>query len=706
MRTTKSVITLIVGFCLFCSLEQALSQNPGDQLRTALEEKDNLIDIMQTVDSFYQTLPQEIVENGGGGVSKYKHWKRWEWEMSRRVTPNGDFVNSSKYIKRAHELNPRRRGSLRNPIPGAWESIGMTKSSYSADSLNTYNPGQLSISYANGTGRIDRIAFHPTDPNTIYVGTPYGGLWKTTDGGEKWTCKSDTIPSIGISGVVVHPTSPDIVYILTGTADNSANSFVTIFERTAPSLGVMKSIDGGDTWAFTDTFPTSPGVTSYISYDLVIDEASPNTLMAATSDGIFKTINGGTSWTKVRNGLHFDLQYKPGSSTTIYAATDTAVFYSNNAGTTWSASTFNIAPLSSTKRIALAVSPAASSQVYALCGQSVSSGSFSGLYRSSNSGVNFTQQSNTPNILGYIVGGTDNSDQGGYDLCMAVDPNNSNRLFTGGINVWTSVDFGVTMTNVTGWYETDSAIAYIHPDIHSLAFNPLDNKLYATTDGGVYVTSDLGNNWTDLSEGIAVSQFYHLTQYAGAAYRLSGGLQDNGIKYRSKGGTTDFTHMHGADGFQTSYVNNNPNVFYTTWNNSVTRMIYSSGAQTFITPPGTGGQFGPYFKEVLAHPSDTTIVFVGESNIHKSTNQGGTWSNNGAAGIWAMAISPSDPTRMYAAGGPGISPGNGAVYTSSNTGDTWTTISGNSGFPAQANYNKVTDIAIVAFQFRKIASPV
>ncbi len=661
-------------------------QRLDDQLKSRLVGKTKLVEMMREVDAFYLNSSVSLRDNGALGIPKYKQWKRWEYQMGRSLGENGEFVNRSEMIYDAVRQNPRPSVNTRNGLNGAWEQIGAEQSSLSTDP---------EIAYANGLGRVDRIAFHPTLANIFYVATPYGGLWKTTDSGSSWSCLTDKLPSIGISGIVVDKTNPEILYILTGTADYSIGNFTQIFELNAPSKGVMKSINGGLTWSFTGSFPLTSGVTSYICYDLVQDPNNTAVLFAATSDGIFKTSNSGSTWTKVKTGVHFDLHFHVFSdgSSWLYTANNKSIFYSNPENSpTWFTSAFDVAPTNSSKRIAL--SSNSYGYFYAVAGGALSPGEFQGTYKSSDGGSNFVLQTDTPNILGYEPNGQDAADQADYDLCIAAHWTNNDYVTVGGINIWGSTNGGATMSNKTVWYqEQDVNKAYIHADQHALAYNLLDSKLYACNDGGIYVSTNNGTSWTNLSKGLYISQFYHLSKSSLSSYKLAGGLQDNGIKYRSKG-TKDFTHMTGADGFSTSFSPQNPDVFYLTRNTGAYRMKYSDGSEVYLS----GHEWG-FFPHILAHPVDSNTVFIGgayqgTSGVWKSINKGATFTNKGGKGTWAMAISPSDPTKMYAAGGDSYAPGTGGVYYSSNSGESWTLISSNPGFPASANYNTVTDIAI------------
>ncbi len=658
------------------------SQSLGDQLRQSLESKKTMKEIMVTVDSFYAVIPNDIRDNGGDGLMKYKHWKRWEWEKGKELGPNGEFVNSTEMVLRADaEENRKNKGMNRSQLSGSWTSIGIKESLYSPDTMSN--------SYANGVGRVDRIAFHPSNPSIFYVGTPYGGLWKTLNGGTTWQCLTDTIPSIGISGIVVDWATPNIIYILTGTGDNCCGDFVTTFEFNNPSSGVMKSTDGGVTWNATGTLPTTPNIGSYIGYDIAQNPVYPLELLVATSDGVFLTLNGGTSWTKVKDGNHFDVEYKPNDADIVYCTDNDSIFYSTTYGTTWLNSSVNIAIPSTNNRIALGVTNAKTGNVYALCGKATGTGNFQGIYKSTDSGLSFTRIVNTPNILGYVDNGQDNKDQGIYDLAIAISPIDTNIVTTAAINVWGSTNGGVGFSTRSKWHENIvSSTQYVHPDHHSLTYNKLTNRLYTTHDGGINYSDDNGTTWTNITKGLIVSQFYHLAQFKNTPFVFGGGLQDNGIKFRGLG-SKNAVHIYGADGFSAAFQPNNPNIMYSTINGGWAKFNTVTGKTIPSSNPIT-----QFFKHVITHPTDTTIVYTGSNPIYRSTNGASSWTNVGSNGLWCIAISPSNPRQLYAAGGPQLGAGTGSISRSSNGGSNWTTLNtGSNGFPAITNI-RVTDIAI------------
>ncbi len=664
---------------------QLQSQSLGEQLKQILRTKSNMRDIMTSVDSFYARLPADIQNNGGDGLIKIKHWKRWEYEQSKYLGPNGEFVNHKQLIFDADEAETRKnRGNNRSQLPGSWNSIGIENAYFSPDSL--WN----GVSYGKGIGRIDRIAFHPTDVNTFYVGAPYGGLWKTTDHGINWKCLTDTIPSIGISGIVVNWADPNILYILTGTGDNGPSSFVTQFEYISPSLGVMKSTDAGLTWNFTGSFPLSSGTTSYISYALTQNPVYAAELLAATSDGVFRTLDGGANWTKVRNGQHFDVMYKPNNPDTVYCTTNDTIAYSTDYGTTWTVSGVNVAIPSTNKRIALCGTNAKSSNVYAICGSATGAGTFVGVYKSVNNGVSFTRIANSPNVMGGFWSGQSANDQGGYDIGIAVSHVDTTKLNTAGINLWRSSDGGITYSPASYWVEWDTTTtaAKIHADHHALVYNKLNNRLYSGNDGGLNYSTDNGITWINISKGLVTSQFYHLTQFNAGTYILSGGQQDNGIKHRGSG-TKNYQHIGPGDGFQTAFQPNNSDVVYYTNNQGCGKINAKTGkSMTFTSPDGVD-----WYKHIMTHVTDTMRIYVGAANkFFASSDKGLTWTtNNTVSGYLSMAQSTSVPNTMYIAGAAAYT-GPGQIWRTTDLGTSWTNLTTNPGFPT--GFSRITDIAI------------
>lgn len=670
----KKITFFLILFGSVLMSEWATAQaDLADQLKTRLDGKDKLYEIMDEVERFYAPLSEEI-KNGDGDIPKLKFWHRWALHWSSRLGPDGEFVHITKLVREAINDQPQRRSLA---FDGDWKFEGANESSFAGTN------GSL-----NGLGRVDRIAFHPTNANILFIGTPAGGIWKSTDGGATWAAKTDYMGTLGIADIVVDYANPNRIYALTGDGDSSnPNYFVSIFGYIRKSIGVIQSFDGGETWVpFGLPFP---GVTDpYYGYALAQNPVDPLNLYAATTQGLFKTLNGGFSWTLDRAGNHFDVEFQPGQQV-AYAADNTGVLRSVLPSlNVWIPGIFTPAGPLVNGRKKIAVTPASPNIVYLLCGGGgLAAGSFSGFFKSGDTGFSFTRMATTPNILGQ--NGTTADEQSIYDHCMAASPTDSTLAVTGGLTVWRTNNSGSTYTNVAPYWGNPAPAFSVHPDIHDLAYNPLDGKLYVCHDGGVNVSTNNGTSFTDISKGIQVSQIYHFDITDTKEYRMAIGCQDNGAKYRPKS-TKDFMHVSSGDGYYPSFISGTDDQYYITINKSAYRYNMSTNTQTPIPESTVSSQF---YKIIEAHPTIANNVFLGASNIFKSTNQGGTWSDKGAAGNWALTFDPSDPTKMYAAGRGSFDPGNdGKIYRSTNSGDSWTDITTKPGFPS--SFTKITDISV------------
>ena len=211
--------------------------------------------------------------------------------------------------------------------------------------------------------------------------------------------------------------------------------------------------------------------------------------------------------------------------------------------------------------MAIGVSPAAPAYVYLFTGPPTDTGYFTGVYRSNDNGSSFSLKANSPNLLGYASDGWDMKDQTGYDLAMAVSGTYVADLIVGGINTWKSTNFGSNWTITSMWDDyLSTTIGYTHADIHDLAINPLNNWLYCCSDGGVFRSTDFGDNWADISAGLCHTQWYRIAGTEANSNLIIGGTQDNGSD-KWTGGTT-FQHILGADGMDCMIDYTNANIMY------------------------------------------------------------------------------------------------------------------------------------------------
>ncbi len=635
-----------------------------DNLYQKLGGRTNLKEVMQIVDEHFNYGKSESLTKHEGErefENEYLHWKRWEYFHSIRLDEFGNITNNTQRLWEAYQFDARFTTERVDASYGTWTAIGPTGYTNTASGYN------------GGMGRVNCIAFHPTLSNVLFIGTPQGGVWKTTNGGTSWFPLTDNIPSTGVGGIVVSHADANTIYILTGDGDASQGGLVSSYGFCKPSIGVLKTTDGGVNWFKTGDFPGIAG--NYFGYKLIQHPTNANTLFAATTLGIMKTTNGGNTWTNEQTGIFTDIEFKPGTPATMYAAQLNSAdpfWKSTNTGDTWVNTAVGVP--TNTNRIAIGVSANNSNYVYFVGGPNTGSGAFRGLYRSTDSGDNFTVRTTTPNILGYPNDGSDNQNQSGYDLAIAVDPDNVANVVTGGINVWKSTDQGGTFTYRTQWNEPTAAGEYVHADIHDLAYNPVGGLLYSCSDGGVGMSIDDGDNFNFVSSGLQIMAFYHADALASNNDFFAGGSQDNGTNYRTIA-IPVYSHIFGADGFDCAIDQGNSNNVYYIANGQVRKTTNAGGNSSNISPVGVG-----FFPLLALDPNNSSIIYLGSDDVFKSTagsgTTGGSWVNKGGIGNRVLTTCPSNSNVIYAGSST-------QAMRSDNGGDTWAaTISSSPGYPA------------------------
>lgn len=518
----------------------------------------------------------------------------------------------------------------------------------------------------NGIGRINDIEFHPTNSNIIFIGSPSGGLWKTINGGTSWTALTDDLPTLGISSILIDTVNPNIMYM--GTGDRDAGD--------APGLGVYKSIDGGTSW-----LSTTAGIGSKLVSEIIMSGSDHNLLIAAAQDGIYKTTNGGTTWIKKTTGsINFkDIAFKPNNYNIVFATStypSVAFYRSMNGGETWSQISTGITSVGN--RMVIGVSNAATNSVYLVTGGSTG---LVAVYKSTNGGTSFSTMATSPNILGRDNTGTDNASQSWYDLTIAVDPSNANTLYVGGINTWKSTNGGSSWTINSHWVGSGAPV--VHADIHMLKFSPYGD-LFNANDGGISKTSNGGTTWTDLSSGLAISQIYRIGQSSTNGDLLIAGFQDNGTA-RVNG--TNWTTVIGGDGMECAIDPTNTNYQYGALYYGDIRRSVNGGYFSTIADDGVNNinESGAWVTPYCLKEGQPGTMFVGYKNIWRSTNikagnasaiswtKIGSWGNS--TNISVVESSPADNNILYA----GRSTQMYVTSNSSSSTPSWTTASSPGG---------------------------
>jgi PKD repeat protein len=537
-------------------------------------EKVNFFQTQRAFETYWEG--REVTKGSG-----FKPFKRWEYMMSQRVSPDGTRPSPDREIVAYNDFL-QKYGKTRN-LNGDWTALGpfTVPSGY-----NGYR----------GLGRLNAIAFHPSNPDIIYVGAPSGGLWVSYDHGTNWIVLTDHLPTLGISSIIIDYNNPSVLYI--GTGDRDAGD--------APGLGVWRSIDGGISWE-----PWSNGMGNVTVGRMVQHPVNSEIMLAATNAGVFRTNNGGLSWMLSRNGNFKEIVLKPDNPDVVYAAIGGTFYKSIDNGISFSAVSNG---LPGGSRGVIGVSAANPEIVYFLL---TNSDSFKGIYRSENAGESFTLRSNSPNIMAWDCNGGSGG-QAWYDLDMAVDPANADVIYGGGVNCFKSSNGGLSWAIRSHWYGA-CGVQSVHADLHVLEYSPINNRLYAGNDGGLYWSDNGGVNWTEISNGLVISQAYKIGQSATNKDFVINGYQDNGTSVINE---SNWVAVGGGDGMECAYDPFDARYsYYTLYYGDVFRN-FNNNSNGKIAGSQTNGitESGGWVTPFIIDHNDGNVMFIGFKNIWRSTN--------------------------------------------------------------------------------------
>ena len=593
----------------------------------------NFYDIVKEFDTYWKDRPYE---KGKG----YKAFKRWQWFAEPRVFPSGNL----KFASRGYALEKYQEFLNEN---SRLEETSNNLSS--AASVANWTPlGPFGSPAGGGAGRIQVICANPTNTNSFYVGSAAGGFWITNNGGISYTTTTDQLGSCGVSDIAINPFNTNIIYISTGDRD-AGDTYAT---------GVLKSIDGGLTWSNTGLVWQT--IQQRRIYRLLINPINPNTLIAATSVGIYRSLNAGQSWSLISSGNYVDAEYRPNDTTTVYAVTSNGLSKSINGGASFAGVSAFPSGISA-NRLSIAVSRANANYLYVLV--SNNSNGFGGLYRSLNSGTTFSLMSSSPNIFDWSTTGNGTGGQGWYDIAIYASPSNANEIIAGGVNSWKSTNGGANWVLNSHWYGGGGK-PYVHADLHYVLYTS-GTTCYLGTDGGVSKTSNNGQNWTEINGNMNIAQMYKIGLASNNSSKLITGHQDNGSNLLNG---SNWSQVYGGDGMDCFIDwNNNNTLVASTQNGGFTRSI-NGGANWSAIVSGLSGT-PAWVAPIVQDPISANTYYCGYQNVFKSTNQGNTWTiiSNFNTTLDEIKVSPLNPNIIFATS-------TNAIWKTSNGGTTWSNI--------------------------------
>ena len=630
----------------------------AQETKTTIE---NYISVKSYYDSFLNKLPK-------GTKPGNKYMNRWLWNHRNDYDTSGNMRVPAFEFNQADNFN--KQNSESELSQSGWVPVGPVTIPPSYEPRSCYS-----------MGRVNCIAFHPSDSNIMWIGTPGGGIWKSVSHGKNWFPVSDFLPTLAISHISVNPKNPDIVYAATGDFDISGMT-------STEARGVIKSTDGGDTWSFT-------GLVNDTSYrgsalrKILINPVSPDRLFAAGRRGIWLSTDAGDNWTRVCDSIISDLEMHPTNPDILYApminlwgSGTTGILKSNDAGRTWSALETNLPPQTEISRMDLAISPADPNYIYTLNVKTNTNGMHS-FSRSTDAGATWETMNltdSTDNVLGAWGGDiNDRYGQAFYDLVLLPDPTDKRKLYTGGVNMWMTENGGDSFELASFWIYVFGAS--IHADHHFAAYNPLDQFFYWCNDGGVYRTRKIEpgskmwvNEWIDkssenlkpgapdfkfptewenLSDGLAITEFYRMNLCKNIPNILAAGSQDNSCYYFNNGNWLNYIPNY--DGMETMINNDNPDIFYGVWQFGGLNRTRDGGK---TLTPGLSDTIanlerGNWVTPTAMDPLNPEVIYMGFKNLWRSDNGGDSWvkifdfdstgeEKINASSLQIIEMSPSD----------------------------------------------------------------
>jgi photosystem II stability/assembly factor-like uncharacterized protein len=522
---------------------------------------------------------------------------------------------------------------------------------------------------ANTAGRVRALAFRPGAYNIMYAGGASGGVFKSDQGGQSasWRPVMDFTDAIPVGALAVDPVNPDIVYA--GTGEPTMELTKSYGAPSFGGVGVMKSTDAGDTWRRLPWPVNSSAV-----HSIIIDPRNTSIVFTAARDGLYRTSDGGESWTKVQSGTITDVAFREGNPDIVFSAVGgdagtgiNGVYRSTNGGMRFSFSKVatNWPQPDSTGRIELATTPADPNLLMAFVMRSTSSASgendFLSVMKTTNNGDSWQRlQSNLPSDY--------TSGQGFYNLCAAISPIDANLIVTGGFEVYKSTSGG------TSWARVTNGNSPVHVDQHVLRFTDDGKYVYLGNDGGVYRSANGGSSWTPLGDNLETIQFYTLAWDPNDRERFYGGAQDHGVFQTFNLAVKSWRLRRGGDGGYILVDPTRSNVLYSRvavegGTIPVPARSVDGGSSWTRLPNGFGSVEADRFNwltPMMLAPNDNTRMYTATQFVYtaKGVDSGNpTWapispditgrSSFQYSVVTSMDICQSNPTWMYVGSGDG-----------------------------------------------------
>jgi photosystem II stability/assembly factor-like uncharacterized protein len=587
----------------------------------------NFYEVVKEAENYFKTHDKNAKGSG------YKEFMRWVYANEYKYYPSGDRSHEDPLLlKHAYE-NFLASSNAARPFNSSsvWEELGPRD----IDSITGH--------YSIGLGRV--IDVKTVTQDTIFLSSEAGGLWKSTDGGQTWSPKSDGLIASGADAIAFSPFNHNKMYM---DVQNPSNNY---------SYGIYRSDDGGETWYESNFNPTNVGFGGLgDDFKIFFIEPHPtidSVIIIGTNRGVYISEDDLQTWTRVYT--IFDSPHYAEITTIAFHPTDPNTFYimdnewwnadrskiyiTHDLGQTWTTSAQivdnNNNPNNALGR--LDVSPQCPDCVFLATGE--------GLWKSTDRGHNFTYVAN-PNMS--FVG-------------FAVNKSDMNNMIYGYVDIMVTQDEGQTWQQSTHWSLDDcngtgntyleklhTATDYVHADLHPAKYE--NGHFYIGTDGFMCKSPD-GINWEIISYGTGIRENYRLGVGQNNMDAVIVGSQDNGNSFHTDHGWVEIT---GGDGMEGIVHPLNEKAFIGSYQyGSRFRTFDEDVTRVSVTPPVGDNA---YWTAPLAYdPNDQMTIYDFRLGVWKSTDFGTTWtqlsSNLFGTGYWdaiyVAEIARNDSRIMY-----------------------------------------------------------
>ncbi|MEI2693523.1 MAG: hypothetical protein V9E90_00505 [Saprospiraceae bacterium] len=498
-----------------------------------------------------------------------------------------------------------------------------------------------SIGPSNIAGRSLCIAINPLDTNELWMGSAGSGLWRSSTGGignTAWTYVPTNFPMSSVSSIAIQSNQPSTIYIGTGEVYNYNGTDGGLQTRTlrgSKGIGILKSQDHGLTWNLVLDWSLNNNTAVW---KILINPTNPNVVFAATTQGVYRSVDGGLNWKiNLDIPMALDLLMDGEDPKIIYAAIgginspEYGIYKTSNSGLNWKKIQ---SPNDSfyEGRIMLASYKKNPKKVYA---------AFSDAFKS----VGMLRTTDRFDSIKYYTPIKDvTSYQGWYAKCLHIKDDDSSQLIMGGVDLY--IDTTGTGNQL---FNLILRRIKIHADMHDIISNPFDaNKIYIATDGGLYRSNNFANSFFPCNGGYLSSQFY-TGSLAKNGIHLLAGLQDNRSAIYS--GVNQWRVTNLGDGTYNAFDPVQDSLIYCSsqYQNLYKSTDFGNQWEELIPPNQEAGFVSPF----ILCKSDPNRIYSGGNVLLMSANRGTSWDttffSNKNEKITAIADNPNRSKEVFVA---------------------------------------------------------